>query len=69
MLSIPFFFAYNNLTVEVHPGYNGLCCGGNRTGRFTGAEERVMGFELSLGFRVVGEITVGSSGFFGRSSS
>lgn len=48
MLSIPFFFAYNNLTVEVHPGYIGLCCGGNRTGRFTGAEERVMGFEPHL---------------------
>lgn len=48
MISIPFFFAYNNITVEVHPGYNGLCCGGNGTGRFIGAEEVVMGFEQCL---------------------
>lgn len=44
----PLFFAYNIVTVEVHSGFNGLCYGRNRTDRFTGAEERVMGFVWCL---------------------
>lgn len=39
MLLTPCLFVYNNITEEVHPGYNELCCGEKRTGRFTVAEE------------------------------
>lgn len=35
----PCFFVCNNIIVEVHPGCNELCCGENRTGRFTVTEE------------------------------
>lgn len=39
ILSTPCFFSHNSITVEVHPGYNELCCSENRTGKFAAAKE------------------------------